>query len=92
VNNAKPLDQLHTIFMVYGSQAMLPTEEHYGSPRVLAYHPVEAEQARQVVIDLLKESREITIARSMKYQQTLRWYHAPRVHPQVFQVADLVLH
>jgi hypothetical protein len=46
VNNTQPLDQLHTIFMVYGSEAVLPTEPQYESPRVQAYHPVEAEQAR----------------------------------------------
>jgi hypothetical protein len=69
---------------VYGAEAMLPTELQYGSPKVQAYQPNETEQARQDAIDLLKESRDITITRSVGYQQTLRWYHAQRVHPWAF--------
>jgi hypothetical protein len=53
--------------VVYGSEAMLPTKLHYGSPRVQAYRPVEAEQARHDTIDLLKESRNIVVARSARY-------------------------
>jgi hypothetical protein len=40
--------------MVYGSEAILPTELQYGSPRVQAYQPIEAEQAWQDAIDLLE--------------------------------------
>jgi hypothetical protein len=66
-SNAQPLDQLHTIFMVYGSEVVLPIELQYGSPRVQVYDPVEAEQAQQDTTDLLEESRYIAIARSAKY-------------------------
>jgi hypothetical protein len=34
-------------FMVYGVEAILPIELHYGSPRVQAYQSVEAKRARQ---------------------------------------------
>jgi hypothetical protein len=51
-------------FMVYGTKVMLPTELQYGSPRVQAYQPIEAKEARQYAIDLLKESRDIIITRS----------------------------
>jgi hypothetical protein len=50
--------------MVYGTKVMLPTELQYGSPRVQAYQPIEAKEARQYAIDLLKESRDIIITRS----------------------------
>jgi hypothetical protein len=53
--------------MVYGSKVMLPIELQYESPRVQAYQPVDAEQARQYTIDLLKKSRDIIIARSVRY-------------------------
>jgi hypothetical protein len=59
-------------FMVYGAEAMLPTELQYGSPRVQAYQPVEAKRAQQDAINLLKESRDITVTRSTGYQKTLR--------------------
>jgi hypothetical protein len=62
-------------FMVYGAKAVLPTKLLYGSPRVQAYQPVEAEQAWRDAIDMLQESRDIAVTRSSGYQQTLRWYH-----------------
>jgi hypothetical protein len=62
--------------MVFGSKVVLPTKQQYRSPRVQAYQMVEAEQARQDVIDLLEESRDTIIAMSAGYQRTLRWYHA----------------
>jgi hypothetical protein len=77
--------------MVYGSEAILPTELQYGSPKVQAYQPIEDEQVRQDTVDLLKESRDIIVARLVGYQQTLWWYHARKVHPRAFQVGDLVL-
>jgi hypothetical protein len=40
---------------------------------------------------LLKQSRDIVVARSASFQQTLHRYHARRVHPRAFQVGDLVL-
>jgi hypothetical protein len=46
-------------FMVYGAEAMLPTELQYRSPRVQAYQPVEVKRAQQDVVNLLKESRDI---------------------------------
>jgi hypothetical protein len=67
--------------MVYDSEAVLPSELQYESPRVQAYQLVEAEQEQQDVIDLLEESRDITVVRSARYQQTLWPYHAQRVHP-----------
>jgi hypothetical protein len=47
-------------------------ELQYGSPKVQAYQPIVAEQARQDAIDLLKESMDIAIARSARYQQTFQ--------------------
>jgi hypothetical protein len=58
--------------MVYGSKDVLPSELQYGPPRVQAYQSVEAEQARQDVVDLLEESWDITVVRLARYQQTLR--------------------
>jgi hypothetical protein len=53
--------------MMYRLEVVLPTELQYGSPRVQAYQLVEAQQAWQDAINLLEESREITIIRSAGY-------------------------
>jgi hypothetical protein len=70
--------------MVYGAESVLPTELQYGPPRVRAYRSVVTEEAQKDAIDLLKESRDMAVTRSIGYQQALRWYHACRVHPQAF--------
>ena len=43
--------------LVYGAEAVLPTELIYGSPRVLAYDELEQEQLRQDEALLLEEDR-----------------------------------
>ena len=43
--------------LVYGAEAVLPTELIYGSPRVLAYDELEQEQLRQDDAMLLEEDR-----------------------------------
>jgi hypothetical protein len=63
-------------FKVYGAKVVLPTKLQYGSPRVQAFQPIEAERSQQDAIDLLEELRDIAITKSVQYQQTLRWYHA----------------
>jgi hypothetical protein len=77
--------------MVYGAEAVLPTDLQYGSPRIQAYLLNRAEKARQDVVDLLKESRDTAVIRSTRYQQALQRYHAHRVYPRAFQIGDLVL-
>jgi hypothetical protein len=60
-------------------------------PTVRAYQPGAVKEARKDTIDLLEESRDITVMRSAGYQQALRQYHVCRVYPRAFQVGDLVL-
>jgi hypothetical protein len=52
--------------MVHGSEAVLPTDIDYGSPRVRAY----TEEGNQVVledaIDQLDEARDVALLRSAK--------------------------
>jgi hypothetical protein len=59
------------LFMVYGVEAVLPTELQYGSPKVWASQPDAAEEAQKHTIELLEESRDITVARLAGYQQAL---------------------
>ena len=76
--------------MVYGAEAVLPSDIRHDSPRVEAYVEADNEKARQEALDLLDEERDIA-ARSAIYQQDLRRYHSCRVKTRTFQDGDLVL-
>ena len=77
--------------MVYGSKAILPTDLDYGAPRIIAYDEQGAEASHEDAMDKLDEARYITLLRSAKYQQTLRWYHSRWVWDRAFNVGDLGL-
>ena len=79
-------------FMVYSSEAILPTDLDYGVPRVRAYDEQGAESSLKDAMDQLDEACDVALLRSAKYQQALRWYHSRRVWGQAFNVEDLVLH
>ena len=78
-------------FMVYGAEAVLPTDLDYGAPRVKAYNEEGAEASHQDAMDQLDEARDIALLHSAKYQQALRRYHGRRVRDRAFNVGDLVL-
>ena len=78
-------------FMVYGSEAILPTDLDYGAPRVRAYDEQGAKASLEDAMDRLDEARDIALLHLAKYQQALRQYHSRRVRGQAFNVGDLVL-
>ena len=78
-------------FMVYGAEAVLPTDLEHDSPRVAAYDEDDNKQARQDSVDLLEEERELAASRTAIYQQGLRRYHSRRVKSRSFNEGDLVL-
>jgi hypothetical protein len=45
-------------FLVYGAQAMLPTDIEFDAPRVVQYMQEQAKEAREDGVDLLKEAQE----------------------------------
>jgi hypothetical protein len=47
--------------LVYGSEAILPTDVAFGAPRIQFYEEGEAEQTRRVDLDSLEEQRLATI-------------------------------
>ena len=77
--------------MVYGAEAVLPSDIRHDSPRVANYVEADNEQARQEALDLLDEKRDMALARSAVYQQDLQRYHSRRVRTRAFQEGDLVL-
>ena len=77
--------------MVYGSEAILPTDLDYGAPRVKAYNEQGNEASLEDAMDLLDEACDVALLCSAKYQQALRWYDGRRVRGRAFGVGDLVL-
>jgi hypothetical protein len=58
---------------------------------VVAYDEEDAEKALADVQDLLDEARDIALARSVVYQQSLRNYHSRRVRGRSFEPGNLIL-
>ena len=77
--------------MVYGAEAVMPTDLEHDSPHIVNYAMEENNVNRQDSHDLLDESRDLARSRSAIYQQGLRRYHSRRTHSRTFQVSDLVL-
>jgi hypothetical protein len=54
-------------YLVYGAEAVLPTDIEFDAPRVVQYMQEQAKEAREEGIDLLEEAREQALARSALY-------------------------
>jgi transposase InsO family protein len=78
-------------FLVYGSEAMLPTDVEYGSPRLKAYNEQNNDATREDALDQLEEARDVALLHSARYQQSLRPYHNKHVRRRDLNVGDLVL-
>jgi hypothetical protein len=90
-DNAEPSHGLHTVFLVYGAEAILPTDLEYSSPRARAYDDKSNQTNREDSLDQLEEARDMALLHSARYQQSLRRYHARGVRSRDLQVGDLVL-
>jgi transposase InsO family protein len=78
-------------FLVYGAEAILPTDLEYGSPRVRGYDEGANQRAREDSLDQLDEARVVALMHSARYQQALRCYQAQKVRHRYFSEGDLVL-
>jgi hypothetical protein len=78
-------------FLVYGAEAVLPTNLEYGSPRLRAYNEQGNDVARENTLDQIEEARDIALLHSARYQQNLRCYHDKHVRSRDLNVGDLVL-
>src|SRR6185312_12619136 len=59
-------------FLVYGAEAILPTDLEYGSPRLKAYQEQQNQRAREDSLDQVDEARDVALLHSARYQQSLR--------------------
>ena len=78
-------------FLVYGTEAVLPSDLLHNVPRVELFSKAEAEQAHQDAVHLLEEEREMALIQLTIYQQDLRRFHARNMKGRAFQEGDLVL-
>jgi transposase InsO family protein len=58
-------------FLVYGAEAILPTDLEYGSPRTRAYDDRSNQASREDSLDQLEEARDMALLHSARYQQSL---------------------
>ena len=61
-------------FLVYGAEAILPTDLEYGSPRLKAYQEQQNQEAREDSLDQVDEAQDVALLHSTRYQQSLRRY------------------
>jgi hypothetical protein len=59
---------LTPFFLVYGAEAILPSDVQYDSLRVVTYEEEDVEKSRQLSVDLLEEERDLASQRSAIYQ------------------------
>jgi hypothetical protein len=78
-------------FLIYGSEAILPADIMWKSPRVEMYNEGETDEARQLELDSIKEARCTTLVQSARYLQGIRRYHNRNVREWLFSIGDLVL-
>jgi hypothetical protein len=59
-------------FLVYGSEAILPADIMWKSPRVEMYNEGEADETRQLELDSVEEARCTALVQSARYLQGIR--------------------
>jgi hypothetical protein len=78
-------------FLVYGAEAVLPTDVKFGSPRVLAFNEIRQEELIKDRLLQLEEAQCQAALHATRYQQGLRRYHSRHVRARTLEVGDLVL-
>ena len=66
-------------FLVYGAEAVLPSELTLRSPRATMYCEADQDQLHRDDLDYLEERRRRAALRAARYQQSLRRYHQRHV-------------
>jgi hypothetical protein len=79
-------------FLVYGSEAVLPVDLIWTSPRIEQYVEGEAKHTRRLELDSTEEVRVNATLQSARYLQGLRCHYDKNTQPRTLQVRDFVLH
>jgi hypothetical protein len=78
-------------FLVYGPEAILPTDVIWDSPAVEHYDEGVSEDSRRVDIDGLEEARCAALVQSARYLEGIRRYHDRNIKERSFNVGNLIL-
>jgi hypothetical protein len=78
-------------FLVYRSEAVLPTDVTFRAPHIQFYEEGEAKQTRRIDLDSLEEQRLAAVMRQARHGQQLRRYHGHNIRETSLNVGDLVL-
>jgi hypothetical protein len=77
--------------MVFGSEAVLPADIAFQSPRVKNHDEERSTEARELEVNCAEEHCLDTYACTTKYLEGLRRYYNHNVKDRFFVVGDLVL-
>jgi hypothetical protein len=77
--------------MVFSSEAVLPADIAFQSPRVENHDEEKLSEARELGVKCAEEHRLDTCARTAKYMEGLHRYYNRNVKDRFFMVGDLVL-
>jgi hypothetical protein len=86
----KPTEET-PFFLVYGAEAILPTDVKFRLPRVLAFNELRQEDLINDRLLQLEEALCQVALRAARYQQGLRRYHSCHVRARKLEVGNLVL-
>ena len=77
--------------MVYGSEAILPTDIAFGAPCTQNYDEGEAKTTRRTYLDSAEEHHLIAALQHARYELQLHHYRDKNVQQRDFNIGDLVL-
>ena len=77
-----------SFFLTYGSEAILPANIMWKSPRVEAFQEGEADETRQLELDSVEEARINALTQSARYLQGVRRYHDRNVQQVLRRIQD----
>jgi hypothetical protein len=66
-NHPEQSHGIHLFFLVYGAEAILPTDLEYGSPRVRGYNEGTNQRAHEDSLDQLDEARTVALMHLARY-------------------------
>jgi len=78
-------------FVVYGVEAVLPSDVAFGSPRVEHFDQSSVDLARELEINYIEERCLTSYLRTAKYLKAIRRYHNKNVKDRSFMFGDLVV-
>jgi hypothetical protein len=79
-------------FLAYGSEAILPADVTWQSPRLEMYEKGEADEVRHLELDSVEEVLCNFLLQSVRYLQGVHRYHGRNIQRRSFNIGDMVLH